>query len=64
MDLEFLYKKIFTKNSKKAFYFKASKLKVGNPKDINSNLGAVVSEEHMNKILSKIEQSRIGGKIH
>ena len=64
VDLEFLYKKIFTKNSKKLLFQKASKLKVGNPKDINSNLGAVVSEEHMNKILSKIEQSKqLGGKI-
>ena len=56
---EDIYKKF-----KEALISKASKLKVGNPKDINSNLGAVVSEEHMNKILSKIEQSKqLGGKI-
>lgn len=43
---------------------KAAKLKVGDPKDRNSNLGAVVSKEHMEKILSKIELAKqIGGKI-
>ena len=43
---------------------KADKLKVGDPKDVNSNLGAVVSKEHMEKILSKIELAKqLGGKI-
>ena len=43
---------------------KAAKLKVGDPKDLNSNLGAVVSKEHMAKILSKIELAKqLGGKI-
>ena len=39
-------------------------LKVGDPKDKNSNLGAVISEEHMNKILSCIEKAKLeGGEI-
>ena len=39
-------------------------LKVGDPKDDNSNLGALVSKEHMDKILSCIEQAKQeGGKI-
>ena len=39
-------------------------LKVGDPKDNNNNLGAIVSKEHMEKILSCIEQAkREGGKI-
>ncbi|MBU46764.1 MAG: 2-hydroxymuconic semialdehyde dehydrogenase [Flavobacteriales bacterium] len=43
---------------------KTKKLKVGDPKEISSNLGAVVSKDHMNKILSKIEQAKeLGGKI-
>ena len=43
---------------------KTKKLKVGDPKDTSSNLGAVVSKDHMNKILSKIEEAKkIGGKI-
>jgi aminomuconate-semialdehyde/2-hydroxymuconate-6-semialdehyde dehydrogenase len=43
---------------------KTKKLKVGDPKDLSSNLGAVVSKEHMNKILSKIEEAKkLGGKI-
>ena len=43
---------------------KTKKLKVGDPKDPNSNLGAVVSKEHMEKILSKIEKAKeLGGKI-
>lgn len=47
-----------------ALVAKASKLKVGDPKDPDSNLGAVVSKDHMEKILSKIEQSKqLGGKI-
>jgi aminomuconate-semialdehyde/2-hydroxymuconate-6-semialdehyde dehydrogenase len=43
---------------------KTKKLKVGDPKELSSNLGAVVSKDHMNKILSKIEQAKeLGGKI-
>jgi aminomuconate-semialdehyde/2-hydroxymuconate-6-semialdehyde dehydrogenase len=49
---------------KTAFIEKTKKLKVGNPKDPSSNLGAVVSKDHMNKILSKIEEAKkLGGKI-
>ena len=48
---------------KKALIEKTSKLKVGNPKD-DVDLGAVVSLNHMNKILSKIDQAKKeGGKI-
>ncbi len=43
---------------------KARKLQVGDPKEKSSNLGAIVSKVHMNKILSKIEQAKKqGGKI-
>ena len=49
---------------KKALLEKVSKLKVGDPQDDGMDLGAVVSEEHMNKVLSKITQAKkIGGKI-
>ena len=48
---------------KKSLIEKTSKLKVGNPKD-DVDLGAVVSLDHMNKILSKIDQAKKeGGKI-
>ena len=46
---------------KAAFVEKTKALKVGNPKDADSNLGAVVSESHMNNILSRIEQSKEEG---
>ena len=47
-----------------ALVAKTAKLKVGDPKDSNSNLGAVVSKDHMEKILSKIEEvKQLGGKI-
>ena len=47
-----------------ALIAKTKKLKVGDPKDPSSNLGAVVSKEHMEKILSKIEEAKsLGGKI-
>ena len=43
---------------------KTKKLKVGDPQDPTSNLGAVVSKQHMNKILSKIKQAKeLGGEI-
>ena len=49
---------------KKALLEKVSKLKVGDPQDDGMDLGAVVSEEHMNKVLSKITQAKkIGGNI-
>ena len=49
---------------KKALLEKVSKLKVGDPQDDGIDLGAVVSEEHMNKVLSKITQAKkIGGNI-
>ncbi len=46
---------------KAAFVEKTKGLKVGNPKDADSNLGAVVSESHMNNILSRIEQAKQEG---
>ena len=58
----FIEKTIY-KKFKIALIEKASLLKVGNPKE-NVDLGAVVSKEHMNKILSKIEEAKsLGGKI-
>ena len=59
----FIQDKIYEK-FKKALLEKVSKLKVGDPQDDGMDLGAVVSEEHMNKVLSKITQAKkIGGKI-
>tara|TARA_B100001758_G_scaffold247497_1_gene265537 strand:+ start:12349 stop:13791 length:1443 start_codon:yes stop_codon:yes gene_type:complete len=56
---EEIYKKF-----KIALIEKTKKLKVGDPKDKSSNLGAVVSKDHMDKILSKIEEAKkLGGKI-
>lgn len=46
---------------KAAFVEKTKALKVGNPKEADSNLGAVVSESHMNSILSRIEQAKQEG---
>ena len=49
---------------KKALIEKVSKLKVGDPKDNDVDLGAVVSKEHMNKVLSKITLAKkLGGNI-
>lgn len=59
----FVEKEIYA-DFKKAFIDKVSKLTVGDPTNKNSNLGAVVSETHMNKILGKIEEAeKLGGKI-
>ena len=58
----FVEKTIYEK-FKNAVIAKASLLKVGNPKESN-DLGAVVSLDHMNKVLSKIEEAKkLGGKI-
>jgi len=47
-----------------ALVVKASKLIVGDPKSSKTNLGAVVSKEHMQKILLKIEEAKkLGGKV-
>jgi aminomuconate-semialdehyde/2-hydroxymuconate-6-semialdehyde dehydrogenase len=47
-----------------AFVEKVKTLKVGNPNDETSNLGAVVSEQHMEKVLSYIRLAKEeGGKI-
>ena len=43
---------------------KTKKIKVGDPSDEKSHLGAVVSKQHMMKILSAIEAAKkLGGKI-
>lgn len=43
---------------------RASEMTVGNPADDNIKLGAIVSEQHMNKVLSYIELAqKEGGKI-
>ncbi|MCB0820975.1 MAG: aldehyde dehydrogenase [Bacteroidetes bacterium] len=44
-----------------AFVEKVRKLKTGNPFERSSNLGAVVSEGHMNKVLSYIDLAREEG---
>jgi aminomuconate-semialdehyde/2-hydroxymuconate-6-semialdehyde dehydrogenase len=47
-----------------AFVERVSKMKVSNPDDPQANLGAVVSEPHMNKVLSYIDLAREeGGKV-
>jgi aminomuconate-semialdehyde/2-hydroxymuconate-6-semialdehyde dehydrogenase len=43
---------------KKDFVARVAKLKVGDPFSADSDLGAVVSEEHMTKILSYIQKAR------
>jgi aminomuconate-semialdehyde/2-hydroxymuconate-6-semialdehyde dehydrogenase len=49
---------------KKALIAKTSKLIVGDPKDPSTNLGAVVSKDHMEKILTKIKLAEnLGGKV-
>lgn len=49
---------------KTAFVEKVKLLKVGDPKDASCNLGAVVSKQHMEKILSYIALAKQeGGKI-
>lgn len=49
---------------KTAFVAKSSELVVGDPKEEGSNLGAVVSKEHMEKILAKIEEAKAeGGQV-
>lgn len=46
---------------KEAFVAKVNKLVVGNPADNDSNLGAVVSKPHMEKVLGYIELARQEG---
>ena len=49
---------------KEALIEKVSKLKVGDPQDNDVDLGAVVSKEHMKKVLSKITLAKkLGGNI-
>tara|TARA_Y100001978_G_scaffold189606_1_gene192053 strand:+ start:11849 stop:13291 length:1443 start_codon:yes stop_codon:yes gene_type:complete len=56
----FVEKPIYDK-FKAAFVEKTKALKVGNPKNADSNLGAVVSESHMKNILSRIEHAKQEG---
>ena len=58
----FVEKPIYEK-FKTAFIEKTKALKVGDPKEKNSNLGAVVSKDHMNKVLSCIELAKAEGGI-
>ncbi len=49
---------------KTAFIQKVSALKVGNPLENESNIGAIVSEPHMQKVLNYIELAKSeGGKL-
>ena len=59
----FVQKGIYSK-FKEALILKTKKLTVGDPRDSNSKLGAVVSKEHMQKILDKIALAKsLGGNI-
>lgn len=44
-----------------AFVEKTSKLKVGNPKDADTNLGAIVSKAHLEKVLTYIDLAKEEG---
>jgi len=47
-----------------AFVAKTKKLKVGNPKEVDTNLGAIVSKPHLEKVLSYVDLAKEeGGKI-
>ena len=59
----FIEENIYNK-FKESLILKVSNLIVGDPKDNNSDLGAVVSKSHMEKILSRIEEAKkLGGKV-
>ena len=59
----FVEKPIYEK-FKVAFIEATNKLKVGDPKDPQSNLGAIVSEDHLTKILSYVALAKEeGGKV-
>ncbi len=59
----FIEKSIYEK-FKADFIEKTSKLKVGNPLDVDTNIGAVVSKPHFDKIVSYINLAKEeGGKI-
>ncbi len=49
---------------KKDFVQKVAQLKVGSPSDVNSNIGALVSKQHLEKVKSYIDiAEQEGGKI-
>ncbi|MBT7896687.1 MAG: aldehyde dehydrogenase [Flavobacteriales bacterium] len=59
----FIEESIYSK-FKESLLLKVSKLIVGDPKDNDSNLGAVVSKNHMDNILSRIEDAKkLGGRV-
>ena len=59
----FVEKSIYEK-FRKDFVERTKALKIGNPKDAETNIGAIVSEQHFEKILSYIELAKSeGGKI-
>ncbi|MFD0993004.1 aldehyde dehydrogenase [Tenacibaculum geojense] len=59
----FVEKSIY-KKFKKDFILKVSELKVGNPFDANTNIGALVSKEHLQKVTSYIDiAEQEGAKI-
>lgn len=59
----FVEKSIYEK-FKNDFVGRTKKLKIGNPKDAETNIGAIVSKQHFEKILSYIELAKEeGGKI-
>jgi aminomuconate-semialdehyde/2-hydroxymuconate-6-semialdehyde dehydrogenase len=56
-----LIEKSIYEKFKTAFVEKVSKMKVGNPQDPTTKTGAVVSEQHMNKVLSYIALAKEEG---
>lgn len=58
----FIQKSLYSE-FKSAFVEETKKLIVGDPKDLKSDLGAVISKNHLNNILSKIKSAKDGGGI-
>ena len=59
----FVEKSIYEK-FKSSFLKKTKKLVVGDPKDASSNLGALVSKQHLSSVLSKTRDAiKVGGEL-
>ena len=58
VGLDCLLKELFITRSKEVFVEKVNELRVGDPSEENTQVGAVVSESHMYKVLEYIESSK------
>ena len=58
---EFLYSLVFMTSLLKKYCKRSTKIKLGDPMNLETQMGALISAEHLDKIMGYIEKAKLSG---